>query len=65
METIFIVTGTSYYDAAGSTNILKVFASKDDAEEYRRSLRCDHYPYNEPEYHSVDIEEHEIVRKDD
>jgi len=65
MDKVFIVTGTSYYDAAGSTNILKVFASKDDAEEYRRSLRCDHYPYNEPEYHSVDIEEHEIHRKDD
>ena len=60
METIFIVTGTSYYDAAGSTNILKVFANRGAAEEYRRSLRGADYPYNEPEYHSVDIEEHEI-----
>ena len=68
MDKVYIVTGT-YYDAATRASaghrgdILKVFMSKDDAEDFRRSMLDNHYPYDDTEDHWVDIEEHEIVRK--
>ena len=62
-NTVYIVTGTDWVGFDDYTSIIKVFGSKDDAEEYRGLLYRDPSAVNQRRYNCVEVVEYEITRR--